>query len=154
LAAETARLEAEATRKEALAFQQMQAQLQSQLKELAAADAAAAQEFALWREKLARESMVVAGKLQNLQSSGPHQLMGQPIGGTNTVQAPLPPHLTPNIASTGLTPASGQHSFGLAEPVIPATRSAEPSNPASGLTATQTAASNSGPPRPEEALAE
>jgi len=131
----------------------MQAHLQNQLQELAAAEAAAAYAFALRRERLAHESKVVAEKFQQLQSTGPRQPVVKP-GGTHTEQASLPPHLTFNSASIGTTPASGQLHQGRAEPETPAPGPVWLFNLATGPSAPQTAAPNSGLPRLGEAFPE
>jgi len=152
-AAEIARLEAEAARKETEALREMQAKLQTQLQELAAEEAASVQAFALRREMLAQESKAVAEKLKQLQSSGPRQRSAI-SGGFSKDHTSLPPHLTSFSATLGTTPASGQLLHGRAEPETPASGPAEPFNLVMGLTSPLTAAPTCGLPRPREALPE
>ncbi len=128
-------------------------QLQTQLQELAAADAVATHAFTLQREKLARESHAIAERLRQLQGNAPPQQVHLPFN-TSQAKPALPPHLTQTIAPTGLTPDTSRHLQGLAGPQTLAPGLAEPVNLALGPTVPSQTVQCSGAPRPEEAVHE
>ena len=149
-ATEVARREAESARREATASRALQAQLQSQLHDLAATDAAAASAFADTHEKLAKESQAIAEKLQQLHNTGIRHVFTSSAWGTR-VTPPLPPHLLTIDDTSGVTPVTGQPQHGRTEPLFPATGLAEPHNPATVLADPTKTAPHGGVPQPGEA---
>ena len=147
---ETTRQKAERARPEAEESGLLQTQLQSQLQQLAAANAAAAQSFAAQRAQMARESPAIARKLQELQNTTHHQ--------STTVQliaqlerSSLPPHLSHSTTFTGQASVTCHQQHGHVDPFNPVIGLAEPSNPAQVSIAPAKSAPLSGTPRPEEA---
>ena len=149
-AEETARKEAELAWKAAEEATLLQAQLQAQLQQLAAADAAAAQAFADRRAQMARESQEITQKLQALQNT-PQTFQSTYLQPAQQDRITLPPHLAQSLPTAGVTSVYGQQQQGRMYPLIPATGLAEPSIPAQVLTVPAKTAPQIGAPRPGEA---
>ena len=153
LAQDAARAEAERAIQAAEESKKLQAHLQAQLQQLAAADAAAAQAFADRRAQMTRESIEITQRLQALQRlpqafQPPYPSLSQPD------RSILPPHLIQHMPTTGVTSTNSQPQQGSSAPLMPATGPAEPLFPAQVSSVPAQTAPQIGAPRPEEARQE
>jgi len=152
-AEERAKQEALLAIKAAEESKRLQEQLQVQLRELAAADVAAAQAFADRRAQMARASHDIAQQLQALQNSSQPQQPPFHLQGLQD-RSILPPHLTQCLSATGVNPVWSHEQEGRAGPSIPAQGIAEHSIPFQVSAVPAQTAPQNGMPRPGEATQE
>jgi hypothetical protein len=125
--AEKARKKAEVAEQAAQASRDLQAQLQTQLQQLAAEEAAAAHEFAKRKEKMARETQAVVQRLHMLQNNLPYP-SAPSLSASVPEKTLYPPHLNNSLPLSGRPAAIGHQLQRVADPITPATGPAEPYN--------------------------
>jgi hypothetical protein len=150
---EAARREALQAQKVAEESKRLQEQLQDQLRELAAADAAAAQAFADRRAQMAKASHDIAQRLQALQSSTQPQSTPLTFQGLHDRNF-LPPHLAQSVPAPGATSSNSHQHQGSMGPSIPAQGLAEPQIPFQVPAVPAQTAPQNGVPQPGEAFQE